>query len=175
MQALIKYFGAILILVSGTMIGWFISWAYLKRIKDLQSFRSAVNIIDNEISSKRQKLADVMYNTGNRVDAPLQNIFLEIVEYINKNPDKEFYEIWLEVLNKNKDKYFFSDRDLQIINEWASQIGRIPLEKQIKINNACIKEINTNIREAKTEAEKKVKMFRYFGILISLFIIIIFY
>ena len=175
MEELIKYIGALLILLSGTMLGWFISWSYIRRIRDLREMKLAINIIDNEMLLKQSILAEALEITAKRVKSPVKDIFLETSQKIKEYTSREFYELWLEIIEKYKYSYFFTKRDIEIINQWANQIGRISLKKQEKINSALIKDINDHIIEAKGEANKKVKLYRYSGALISLIIIIIFY
>ncbi|MGM0409290.1 MAG: hypothetical protein ACQEQF_00905 [Bacillota bacterium] len=175
MQSLIKDFGIILILFSGSIGGWILSNTYLKRVRDLKNIKIAINIIDNEIISKNKRLIDALEFASKNTNKGVKVIFLDLIDKYYKEPEKDFYELWLEVIKSNKKYHYFKEKDLLIINEWVAQIGRIPLEKQIKINNICIKELNKIIVEGKKEASKKVKIIRYFGVLLAFLIIIIFY
>lgn len=175
MEELIKYLGALLILISGTMLGWFASWSYLRRIRDLTLMKTAVNIIDNQILSRQTRLVEALEITSQRIENPIKKIFYQTAQEIKKNPDKEFYGLWKNVIEENRYLYYFTESDLQIINQWAAQIGRITLEKQKEINSVMKNEISSNIANAKNEAEKKVKLARYSGVIFSLLIIIIFY
>jgi len=175
LQYLTKDFGIILILFSGSIGGWVFSNTYLKRIEDLNNIKIVINIVDNEIITKNKRLIDALKHASANTNKRVKMIFLDLVDKYSKNPEKDLYDLWLEVLKNNEKYYYFKKKDLLIIDEWIAQIGKIPLEKQVKINDICIKEINKKIIEAKNEANKKVKIIRYFGVLIAFLIIIIFY
>ena len=45
----IKVFGAVLILISGSAIGWIIASQYIKRVNQLKQLQSGINLFNAEI------------------------------------------------------------------------------------------------------------------------------
>ncbi len=171
----LKLFGAILILISGSSIGWIIAAQYKNRIRDLQELQLAFNLFNTEISYTRTLLPIALQKTAVGTEYPVSILFNSSADKLNKEKEKSFFEIWKRVLTENKGINYLLEEDLKILEEWGQQIGCSGLEEQKKINKLTLKRLEQAEKKAQEIADKKVKLSRYSGILISLMIIILFY
>ena len=167
--------GALLILISGSFIGWIIASQYLKRIKQLKQVRTAINLFDAEISYNQSVLHEVLYKIADNLNYPISHLFSNSAEKLSQKKGRLFNDIWKKELNNNFKKNCLKKEDKKILNEWGMQIGNSNLDGQKKINKLTQKKIDKSLSQARNEAEKKVKLIRYSGILISLVIIILLY
>lgn len=171
----IKLFGAMLILVSGTSIGWIISNIYLNRVQELKELQLTLNILETEISYGQTILQEALKKTSSLINEPLSSLFIVAADKLKESRKESFADIWVKELEKYKDNCDLLNEDLEILSSWGQQIGCSDLSSQIKINQLAIKRLEQQEKKAEEIANKKVKISRYSGVLISLMVIIIFY
>lgn len=172
---MVKLIGALLILVSGSSIGWIIGGLYLNRVKELKELQLAFNILNTEISYGRTLLADALKRTSEVLTPPLSNIFFSAAEELNNTRGKMFSELWKNILENYSKNFFLNKEDLEILINWGRQIGVSTLENQLNINKLTIKRLEIHEEMARDIASRRVKCVRYAGVLISLMVIILFY
>jgi stage III sporulation protein AB len=171
----IKIIGALLILISGSSIGWIISIRYLYRVEELGELQLAINIFDTEINYGQTVLSDALSFTAATLNGRLSHLFSETAELLSHHDGRTFNEVWRANLDENLYNNYLLKQDLQILEEWGQQIGSLSLSDQSKINQLTIKRLEYAEKKAREMAEKRVKLIRYSGVLISLMIIILFY
>lgn len=171
----IKIIGSILVLISGTLTGWYISLQYINRIKQLNQLQAAINFLDAEIGFTQTVLEDALKKTAKNIDYPISRIFYQASHRLSLKEGVSFKKIWIEEVEKNHRINSLTTADKQILIEWGQKIGTTGVEKQEKINQMVLKKLNQMQKKAQKNADKKVKFTRYSGILISLLIIILFY
>ncbi|MEJ6950078.1 hypothetical protein [Natronospora cellulosivora (SeqCode)] len=171
----IKLFGALLILISGSSIAWIMSNIYLNRVKELKDMQLALNILNTEISYGQSILPEALRQTANVINEPLSELFASSAEELKNSKKESFDEIWQRRLKRFKYKCDLLDEDLDIMKVWGQQIGCSDLNNQINVIQLTIKRLEQQEEIANEIAEKKVKIARYTGVLISLMVIILFY
>ncbi|MFP4661885.1 MAG: hypothetical protein ACLFPF_06840 [Halanaerobiales bacterium] len=172
---MIKLFGALLILISGSSIGWIYGSIYLNRIRELEELQLAISILDTEISYGRTLLPGAIRTALDVLGPPLNCIFSDAADRLEKSREYNFNELWQEILEEYRNKCYLSDDDYEILANWGRQIGTSTLDDQNRINQLTIKRLEQNESIAREIARRKVKPVRYAGVLISLMVIILFY
>lgn len=172
---MIKIIGALLILLSGSSIGWIISGIYLNRVRELRELQLAFNVINTEISYEKTILSGALIKAAESLSSSLRDIFLEAARSLTLRIGKGFQEIWEETIEKYKEELSLNMEDLVILKNWGLQIGVSALENQINLNKLIIKRLELQEKGALELASKRVKIARYTGVLISLMLIILFY
>ena len=151
----IRYVILFLILLGSTSIGFVLSKRFSYRVKELQSFLSASNVIENKIKFTKEPLS-------------------EIFEYAGENIKKvDTKTAWEEAINKNKEKFELKKEDIVIIKDFGTRIGKTDVEGQlseIALFNSFLKE---QIIKAKDEQKRDEKMYKSLGGVIGLGIIIL--
>lgn len=172
---MVKLFGAFLILISGSSIGWICGSIYLNRVRELKELQLALNILDTEISYGRTLLPEALKTTIDVLSPSLAKIFSDAADELDRSKNYHFYELWQDIINNNSKKTYLSREDFEILINWGRQIGASNLDNQIKINKLTIKRLEQHEIMARDIAIRKVKPVRYAGVLISLIVIILFY
>jgi stage III sporulation protein AB len=174
-ENIVKLVGASLIMLSGSLIGWIFSIYYTNRVKELEDLKTGLILLENEINFNHTKLAYALQLTGKAVKPPISSLFLKAAEKLDKEKGKEFILIWQEVIQLEKNNTSLSKDDYDLICEWGRQIDSTSLNEQSNIHQASINKLEVAIENASKTADKKVKLSRYTGTLLSLLIIILFY
>ncbi len=172
---MVKLFGAFLILISGSSIGWICGSIYLNRVRELKELQLALNILDTEISYGRTLLPEALKTTLDVLSPSLAKIFCDAADELNRSKNHHFFELWEDIIEYNSKKTYLRREVFEILINWGRQIGASTLDNQIKINKLTIKRLEQNEQIATDIAIRRVKPVRYAGILISLMVIILFY
>ncbi len=170
----LKLFGSLLILISGSTAGWIIAEHYLKRIKQIQQLKLALNIYITEISYSSTVLPEVLKTISQKLDYPLSLLFNNAGCELNQKKGVIFSDIWYKHLQENYKINALYKQDINILKEWGQHIGNSSLEGQQKINKLTLKRLDYAEKQARELAGKRVKLTRYTGVLISILIIILF-
>ncbi|ACL69375.1 stage III sporulation protein AB [Halothermothrix orenii] len=172
---LVKLIGSLLILISGSSLGWLIGFHYLKRIKELKELQVAINIFDTEISYGRTLLPEALEVVSESTHGSISNIYMQLATGLKKDRDKRFRDIFKEILSRYEEEVSLTPADIKILIEWSQQIGVTSLEGQRKANKMAIKRLEQVEKRAQDLADKRVKLSRYAGVLLSLLVIIALY
>lgn len=172
---MIKLFGAFLILISGSSIGWIYGSIYLNRVRELKELQLALNILDTEISYGRTILPEALKSSIDVLSPSLSKIFYEAANQLEISKNYNFYELWQEIINNQSKNTYLNGEDFEILINWGRQIGASTLDNQIKINKLTIKRLEQHEEIARDIATRRVKPVRYASVLISLMVIILFY
>ena len=171
----IKVFGAVLILISGSAIGWIIASQYIKRVNQLKQLQSGINLFNAEIGYTQTLLPKALQEIADNLDYPISKLFYETAHKLSEKKGKTFTEIWEERLESNFKINSLLKSDIKILREWGQQIGDSGLEEQKNINELTLKKLEEMQKRAQRKAQKRVKLTRYAGVLLSLLVIILFY
>ena len=175
MENIVKLVGASLIILSGTLLGWIFSFFYTNRVKELENLKTVFAFLENEININHTRLSRSLQLAGRKVKKPISDIFLKAAENLKGEPGREFKDIWGDILETSKNNTNLLEEDLDILLEWGKQVELTSLEGQSNIHQATINKLEINLDNAREIADKKVKLSRYMGTLLSLLIIILFY
>ena len=171
----LRTLGGLLILISGSLIGWLISLQYSKRIVQLQQLQLALNIFETEISYTQKILADTLQTIGEKLDEPLAILFKNTARKLTTNQSQLFFEIWQQELQNNQQLNCLSPTDNKILKEWGQQLGISGITGQQNINKLTVKRLEYAEKQAKKIAASRIKLSRYGGVLLSLLLILLLY
>ncbi len=167
----LKLCGILFILVSGTGIGYAIAGAYIYRVNYLQELHLAINLINTEIVYKQTVLSEALKKTSQEVRPPVSDIMHKAsIRLLNKK-NSLFAPLWRDLLLDSK----LHQDDKKIMIEWGKMVGSTQLVEQEKNNKLTMKKLVIARERAEKTADRKVKLARYSGVLISFLIIIICY
>ncbi len=171
----IKILGALMILISGSSIGWIIGSRYLNRVEELRRLQTAISMVDTEISYGQTVLAKALQHAAAPLDQSLATLFVKAAQALEESCGATFAEMWEKELSDYQHNLFLIKEDILVLKEWGSQLGNSSLINQNKINLLTIKRLEQLEINARKIAESRVRLVRYAGVLISLMLIILFY
>jgi len=172
---ILKFSGAFLILISGSILGWIIAEQYTKRVQQLQELQMTIKVLDTEISYSSTFLPEALIHSGEKSTYPISFIFKETGKNMLNNRELIFSDIWIKILEENFYYNSLNNSDIKLLKNWGKQLGASHLKDQEKINKIILQQLKQNELIAREEDREKVKLFRYSGLLLSLLLIIVFY
>lgn len=170
---ILKIIGAVIIVLSSTLIGFFYSRKEEYRINDLNEMKRAFTILISEIEYASNSLPESMINISNKTENPISKILIDFVENLNKKDGQTIQQLWTEAVIKNKNDTYFIDEDLENIKSFGSTLGYLDRNMQINNINIMIDYINKKTDTLSEISIKNKKMYRSLGILGGMIIAII--
>ena len=171
----IKLIGAVLILSSGSLIGWVLALKYIKRVEEINQLQMGLNLLNAEISYTQTRLDEALRKAGEKLNYPISKLFTDTSHKLSSSPGTPFPKIWIKEVKINFQINSLTEKDNQILMEWGQKIGSYGIEEQKNINQLTLKKLEQAGKNAQTIVNKKVKLIRYAGVLISLMVIILFF
>lgn len=169
----IKIIGCLMVMLSGTSIGFLAAGEVLKRIEDLNAFRTIAFLIQGDIRFNHSELPETLANISTRHKSRLSAFLNYIADELNKHNGLSFYEIW-EYASENKlNLTALSKEDKSLFMDFGKSMGMQERTSQIDIIEHFINEIDTKLTELRTSSDAKKKLYKTLGFLSGLFIIIV--
>lgn len=167
-MGIIKAFFLFVIFGLAVYIGNSKASKYVDRVKELISFKSALNILENKIKFTQTPLEEIFIQISkSSTEKNVINIFEALI--INKNVN--MHKTWGKVINTSETN--LNNEDKKILIDMGRILGATDVEGQVSNIKITSEFIDNQIKKAEGEKEKNVKLFRTLGIVSGLTIIII--
>lgn len=160
---MIKTVGAVLIIGTSTLIGFFYAQKFGERCQLLKLWLRILAIFQTEIYCQAQVLPEVFRRTALFIeDRYFANAFTWLASSLEFGSDQDFSEAWrrflietgVGVLTKN---------DLTVLNELGDYLGCTDRRDQLEKIVNCQAKLEQNLKTAENERSKRVGVYRYLG------------
>ncbi|PKM79023.1 MAG: stage III sporulation protein AB [Firmicutes bacterium HGW-Firmicutes-13] len=170
---LIKMGGAVLIILSTSLMGFSLAAKYRKRIKELRLLQIAFQMLSSEISYTQTPLPFALREIGRKLSEPVSRFFLEGARLLGECRGKGLEEIWTEAVNKVFPGTCLTDKDRDLLLSVSSFLGisdQYHQEKQIIL---LLNHLKLSEKEAWESLQKNERMWKYLGVLGGLMLVIL--
>jgi len=166
-----KLIGALLVVISSSSIGFIIAHQIALRPKQLQELKTALEMLKTEIDYGFTPLPVAFGKLSNNLSAQIADIFVAAKSNLEAGlvAQKAWREAVAEVFTETS--LLKEDRDLLL--EIGYNLGNSNSSDQIRHLDLAQEKINNSYQTAIKEKSNKVKIWRYFGVLIGLLVVII--
>lgn len=168
-----KFIVGLILLFSSGAIGYLISLRYGMRVKQLDYFIASLNSLENDILYYSTPLPIAMKRVAKRSHKSIAWIFEETWKQLSSREGYGIDETWKDVINKNSDLLSLGKEDIEIIIDFAKELGlgnKATQEKHFDYTKILLTEQKSKAIEQK---ENNGKMFNRLGVLLGLAIVII--
>lgn len=168
-----KIIGIFLILISGTLIGFYHSFKFIFRRNDLLEMKRAIQVLNSEIKFLSNGIKDALENVKNNVSYPIQSIFFEFEKNINLKKGEELFLIWEESLKKSIKNTYLKKEDFEKFKLIGKYILSYDKNLSLEGFKIILDYIDYSVKEIEKEKMKNMKMYQSIGILSSVGLIIL--
>ncbi|MDP5275673.1 stage III sporulation protein SpoIIIAB [Chengkuizengella axinellae] len=170
---MLNLIGAIFIIFSGTMIGFYQANQYINRPKQIRHMIHALQRLETEIHYGFTPLPDALEKISNIIPDPIGTIFYQIKQQLVDHIGATVIDTWQEVFSRNWRKTAFKNVEKEMILQVGSSLGISDREDQIKHLRLAITQLQSEEEMAKDEQNRYAKMWRSLGMLIGVLVVII--
>ena len=171
-QIVFKILGSILILLSSSMIGIYLSYNCKRRIIELEEISEVIFCLNNEICYKNSILYEAIENSIKNCTSLISDFFKEYAELMKKNKysSKDAINISIE---KYESKFAINIEDINIIKSFSNMLGKTDIEGQKRCIEATLEGLKKQQQKAEKMRAKNEKMYLSLGFLSGLTIVIL--
>ncbi|MBQ4515939.1 MAG: stage III sporulation protein AB [Clostridia bacterium] len=145
-----------------------------KAIENIRGFKQAFLHIAKKMEFEAEPIASIMDKISKENYGETAEFFSEVSERLTDGTNGELAQIWNEVVNKYTKKLNLSPKTIRIINNVGTNIGKMAQNAEIEFLESASKELDCEIEAAESELSKNSKLLKSSGILVGIFIVIIF-
>lgn len=167
-----KWIGVVLILGTTTWIGFDWSSRLMKRPKHIRQLKSALQILEAEMTFSQLPIKDAFLRISSQVPNPTKSFFNSLGESMEKETG-DFYQIWVDCVNKYIQYSSLTVNEQEILNQFGRTLGQHDYYQQQKHIQLTLSHLERELEDARDNQFKYSKMAKTLGILAGLFIVLL--
>ncbi|WP_152394066.1 stage III sporulation protein SpoIIIAB [Paenibacillus guangzhouensis] len=173
---MVKLIGAILVIVSGTLFGFYQAAQFANRPKQIRAFILAMQRLETEILYGFTPLADALDKIGQQLSDPLKSIFTEAARRLTDHRTSlTAQESWQLAVEEQWKHTAMKQSEKNIIYQFGFTLGTSDRNDQIKHIRLAINQLQHEESAAQQEQGRYEKMCRSLGLLAGALIVILIY
>lgn len=159
-----KLLGAVLIILSTSIYGYYLSLIPQKRYKNLVKILSGIEILENEITFSKDTIDEIFLKVAALIECDC------IFKTVATRKDEEcLAKRWKRAVYSDREKLCFKLGDCEVISMLGAELGITDVQGQIK-NILHIKELlKKQIEESLDEKKKTSRLYKSMGIALGVF------
>ncbi|SHI92675.1 stage III sporulation protein SpoIIIAB [Lutispora thermophila] len=170
---MLKGIGALLIIISSSLLGILISSKYSIRPKEIRKLRFSLQMLETEIVYGSTPIPYACYNVGCKSDKPWKDFFMRVSENLLKRKFFSLEEAWNDAIVNSLKNSYLTSADKELLRNFGRVIGKSDTEDQKKHFKLIYAQLEHHEKIAEDEKARNEKMYKSMGFLLGAAILII--
>lgn len=170
---MIKIIGAALIIIGSSGIGICVGQDMKNRLESLYLLRHMILLMQSEVKFHKATLQEACEVTALHIEGHLQQFLKAIVEKVKLQEGKSFFSIWKEECEQKLENMNLTKKDLTMLSDMMIKAGFSDYEMQLTAMDLYMEQVNIQIEKLKEILEKKCTVYRCFGIMSGILLVIL--
>ncbi|WP_069998203.1 stage III sporulation protein AB [Cellulosilyticum sp. I15G10I2] len=162
-----KLLGIILMFVSCSTCGFIIDWHENKRLKELEKFIYAFEILKAEIDYRLTPLQEAAIYVSKLSSEGIKKVFETFAGALGDRNTTDLNVMWEQALNHHKTSFHLSQQDYSLLFEFSNACGYLDKNMQKKNIDMLIYKLEQELIMSKSKYQKNTKLNKYLGVLIG--------
>lgn len=172
---MLKILACLVIISAGGICGMLVARGYSLRPVELRSLKSALQMLETEITYAATPLAEAFGLVAARTDNRLAPLFEETRKELLSMSGCTAKEAWEKALLRFYPQSSLIGCDISILRSLGGALGISDSSDQSKHIRLAMEQIGAEMKKAEISALQHVKLWNYLGFLGGLVIVLIFY
>ena len=170
---MIKLIGALLIVISGTLIGFHQASRYAQRPKQLRQLAHALQRLETEIGYGHTPLPEALKRTADNTPEPVSSILRSAAEGLATAEEPSFRESWEAAIQASWKETAMRGSEQSVLIRLGSTLGISDKEDQMKHLRLALQQLKSEEDGARDDQAKYEKMWKSLGLLSGVLIVIL--
>ena len=169
---MIKILGAVLIVVSTSLIGFEVSKKLIARPKHIRDLRAALQILEAEIMYGHSPLKEAVLLLAKQIPAPVSILFKDFASRLGST-NQSVLSAWTDSLEVVRKQSELQQKEIDILLQFGETLGKHDRESQQKQIQLALVHLDREEADAAEKQMKYDKMARSLGFFSGLLIAIL--
>ncbi len=170
---IMKIIGCILVIISSTGMGFFLSNEMRCRIDNLKELKKLINLLRGDIKYANTPLPEAISTITRRQSGSYDAFFNYISKKLYEMSGQTFSQIWMEAVHKELAETSLSKKDKLQMVQFGENLGYLDKDMQMNTIDLFLSQIEEEIKDLSKTIKEKAYMCNTLGIMSGIFIIII--
>lgn len=170
-----KILGALLVIFSGTGIGWLWGYFLRKRVKTLNDMIQIFQWLGTEIGYASVPLPEAFGKIGDRVRSETGMVASIFARSLASPEGLTADEAWQQSLEKCREELPLDQEDWKVLADFGRTLGVTDRNHQVKAIQETLEKLKIREEEARKTAEKNERIYRYLGMATGALVALVFY
>ena len=171
---MLNLIGAMLILVSGTMLGFHVSDRFAKRTGQIRLMLHALQRLETEIAYGRTPLPAALDKIGRQAAEPVSGLFRHASELMSSDL-LTTEDAWRKAVDANWPQTAMKESEKEVLKQLGGSLGASDSADQIKHLRLAMSQLRMEEENAAEDQRKYAKMWRSLGALCGALVVILVY
>lgn len=170
----IKSMGAVIIIVSSSLIGYIIRYRHRCRINDIENFNTCLGIIKREMSFSLNDILTAVKKTAGYANKQNKLLFEGFIDMSSASDGDTMSETWTRCLETRKGELIYNESDIDVIKELGNLLGSGDIDTQRENILNIENKLNEHLKQCSMNSEKYDIAFKlgiYIGVIIVVLLI----
>lgn len=168
-----KIIGIIMILLSGTGIGFKSSENLIRQNNQLKKLRTMLVILRGEIKYNNSIMSQAFRNVSGRVEEPFREFLTYVADNLDKYEGKPVSEIWEMGIKDKLSISMLSKKHLEKLKDLGKTLGFLDMEMQLSYIDILTGELSKDIEENTIKMKDNCKLYRALGVMGGILVVLI--
>lgn len=172
---MLKFLGAFMVVAASGLSGLAVAGNYARRPRELRALRSALQMLETEITYGATRLPEAFETVASRCDQSVGQLFKQAGVELAAMSGVSATEAWEKALAGYYPASALKPQDHSILISLGRSLGRSDCADQVKHLRLTMEQVAQEAANAEEEASRNVKMWSYLGFLGGLVIVLVAY
>ncbi|MDR6224661.1 stage III sporulation protein SpoIIIAB [Desmospora profundinema] len=172
---MIKLVGAAFILFASTAAGFLTAKRYADRPRQIRQLRSALSLLQTEITFGSRRLDRVCSDIAHREPGPIGSLFGRAGTYMERLDGASTFECWQQAVLEVWPHTVLKDPEKQVLIDFGKTLGISDRDDQLQNLRRVQKALEKEETDARDEQSRYEHMCRSLGVLGGALIVILIY
>ncbi|UUZ94307.1 stage III sporulation protein AB [Paenibacillus sp. P25] len=172
---MLKLFGAVLILLAGTLFGFYQALLLARRPRQIADVIRGLQRLETEIVYGFTPAPEALASVSRAGQGPVSELFRRAGEEIAGSGGRSVQQIWQHVITLHWRSTSMKTAERDTLIQLGSTLGLTDREDQIKHLRLTVKQLEGEEDVAREDQQKYERMWKSLGVLIGALIVILIY
>ncbi|ULL15444.1 stage III sporulation protein AB [Paenibacillus sp. H1-7] len=172
---MLKLIGAMMILLSATLFGFYQAQQYSRRPKQIADLIRSMQRLETEIVYGYTPLKEALEKVAKACAQPVNAIFRYSAEALDQSDARSVQSIWHQAVDEHWKHTSLKAGEQDIIRQLGFTLGLSDSTDQVKHLRLAIQQLQGELEGAQEERKRYESMWRSLGLLMGALIVILMY
>lgn len=162
---MLKIVGVILIILSGSAMGFKASENLILQNNRLKQLKKIIIMLRGEVNFNHSTIGEAFSSISNKTNAPFNDFFRYISVKLENYSGEPLVKVWKEAVKCKLSNAGLSTSHLQKLGELGENLGYLDKEMQIKTFDLYLEQLEQEILENNNKMKDNCKLYKCLGVM----------